>query len=98
MIEILKRPLPCNHRSICLPLFLLPDLEINERATIWRLPNLQVLPVSVALVYPVNGHEHGDAWCDEVPRREVNYERLLSVGNRDEGLDDCVSVDSSELW
>lgn len=64
-IELLERPLACNHGAIFLSLFLLSDLEVDERATIRWPSKLQVLPVAVALIDAINKDVHCDTWCDE---------------------------------
>lgn len=71
-IQLIKRPFARNHGAILLPLLLLADGEINQRAVIGRLAGLQVLSVAVALIYAVNVDEEGDSWRDELVRGKVD--------------------------
>jgi hypothetical protein len=96
-VELIESPFPRDHRAILLPLFLLTNAKVDKRATVGRLPKLQVLPIAVTLVDAVNVDEDRNARSDELVGREVDRKRLQLAGYGDESFDKAISVDGAEL-
>jgi hypothetical protein len=96
-VQLLERPLACNHGAIFLLLLLLANPKVNQRAAVGRLTQLQVLPIAIALIHTVYVNEDRNARGDEIVGSKVDGERLRLAGNRYESLDEAVAVYGTEL-